>query len=157
MGRHAATFVVLFVFWLALSGHYSVFLICVGALSSLAVVAFLSALKVIDRQGQPYDLAWRGLAYWPWLVKEILVSAWSVSKAVLHPSPPASLAMRRVRASQKTPRGQNIYANSITLTPGTLTVELEGDTLLVHALQASSLDDLDQGEMDARVRHLEGA
>jgi multicomponent Na+:H+ antiporter subunit E len=65
--------------------------------------------------------------------------------------------MIRVQARQRTPRGVGIYGNSITLTPGTLTVAEDGNLLTVHALTAAGADDIETGAMDRRVAHFEGA
>ena len=62
---------------------------------------------------------------------------------------------KKIKASQRTPLGTVIYGNSITLTPGTLTVEVDQDNLFVHALCDSSLNELEVGEMDKRVSDLE--
>jgi multicomponent Na+:H+ antiporter subunit E len=65
--------------------------------------------------------------------------------------------MTVVRTSQKTPAGVATYANSITLTPGTITVEVSGNDLIVHALVRDGADDLEAGGMDRRVSQFEGA
>ncbi len=64
--------------------------------------------------------------------------------------------MLRVKAGQKTQVGVATYANSITLTPGTLTVGVDGSDLIVHALDGASADDLEAGKMDARVSRFDG-
>ena len=74
------------------------------------------------------------VTYFPWLIREIAKSAWAVTKIILHPSLPISPTMTVVRASQRTRVGVATYANSITLTPGTITVGVNGNELTVHAL-----------------------
>nr|TFG55115.1 MAG: sodium:proton antiporter [Hyphomicrobiales bacterium] len=112
-------------------------------------------LKFVDTTFA-FHLLPRAIAYWPWLVWEIIKSAWSVSLAVLNPRLPISPTLVRIKAGQKTAVGIATYANSITLTPGTLTVGVEGNNLLVHALSAEGADDLETGRMDARVCRFEG-
>ena len=62
---------------------------------------------------------------------------------------------KKIKVSQRTPLGTVIYGNSITLTPGTLTIEVDQGNLFVHALCDSSLNELEVGEMDKRVSDLE--
>ncbi|MDH3740771.1 MAG: Na+/H+ antiporter subunit E [Hyphomicrobiales bacterium] len=156
MLRHAGLVTVLFAFWLLLSGHYTTFLIAVGLATSVAVTVGLHSMKVVDEQAQPFELLAGAVTYWPWLAWEVLKSGLRVTRIVLDPSLPISPAMRQVRSSQKTVVGRATFANSITLTPGTISVALEGDKILVHALEAGSLDDLDEGTMDRRVVQFEG-
>ena len=93
----------------------------------------------------------------PWLIREIAKSAWAVTKIILHPSLPISPTMTVVRASQNTSAGIATYANSITLTPGTITVGVNGKELIVHALVVEGALDLEGGGMDRRVSRFEGA
>ena len=97
------------------------------------------------------------MTYWPWLAVEIAKSAWAVTKVVLSPSLPISPTMTVVTAGQKTGPGIATYANSITLTPGTITVGVDGNRLTVHALVKEGADDLEAGGMDARVTQFENA
>jgi multicomponent Na+:H+ antiporter subunit E len=148
----------LFLFWLALSGHYTPFLIVSGA-----VVAFVVALLGVrsgygDEEGHPIDYIAHGLVYWPWLVVEIAKSAWAVARIIIDPRLPISPRLIRTRASQRTAVGIATYANSITLTPGTITVEVNRreQEFLVHALTKDSAAGVEEGTMDRRVRAFEG-
>ena len=113
-----------FSFWLLLSGFFTAFLVGAGAASALAVVAFSRRMDVVDREGHPIHLSWRALTYWPWLIKEIVKSAWDVSKIILDPRLPISPTLVRFKPTQRTPEGLVTHANSITLTPGTISVEV---------------------------------
>ncbi len=146
---------VLFAFWLALSGHYTMFLVSFGAGSAVFCVYLAVRLRLVD-ESFAFHLLPRAALYWPWLVWQILKSAWSVSWKILHPGLPISPTMLRVKAGQKTQVGVATYANSITLTPGTLTVGVDGSDLIVHALDGASADDLEAGKMDARVSRFDG-
>ncbi len=145
----------LFAFWLALSGHTTLFLISLGALSAGLCTYLAIRLRFLDEAHASHLLP-RALVYWPWLIWEILKSAWSVSWIILNPRLPISPTMLRVKAGQKTAVGIVTYANSITLTPGTLTIGVDGDNLLVHALNSAGADDLESGRMDAQVSRFEG-
>ena len=148
---------VLFAFWLALSGHYTPVLIAAGIGSAALCVYFATRARVLDPEGHPIHLWLGAITYLPWLLREIVKSAWSVTKIILDPRLPISPTMTVVRASQKTPVGIATYANSITLTPGTITVEVSGNDLTVHALVRDGADDLEAGGMDRRVSEFEGA
>lgn len=147
---------VLFVFWLLLSGHYTVFLLSIGLITCTVVAVFLRSMRVVDEEAQSFHLLGRALVYWPWLLFEILKSSFGVARLIISPDLPISPTMRKVKASQKTALGVTIFANSITLTPGTIAVEREGDGILVHAIQKAGIEDLDGGEMDRRAAWFEG-
>ncbi len=149
---------VLFVFWLLLSGHFTPFLVISGAVCALLVAWLGTVLGYADEEGIPLELVPRGLLYWPWLVKEAALSALSVARIVVDPALPISPQLMRVKTSQKTAVGTTIYANSITLTPGTITVEVNrhDNELVVHALTKAAADGLAEGEMDRRVTVMEG-
>lgn len=142
---------VLFAFWVILSGYFTGFLLAAGLGSSILVLLFALRMTVIDREGYPMRLGLAALTYWPWLIVEIIKSAWEVSRIIMHPRLPISPTWVRVKASQRTAIGRVTYANSITLTPGTVTVDADGDEFLVHALTQAGADDLAGGEMDRRV------
>lgn len=154
---HAASvFLALYAFWLLLSGLFVPFLLAAGAGSALAVLAFARRMDVIDRESHPLHLGWRALfSYWPWLLWQIVKSSWDVSRRILDPRLPISPALARFRPSQKSELGLVIHANSITLTPGTVAVEVGPDEFLVHALTQEAAAGLAGSEMDRRIAALE--
>jgi multicomponent Na+:H+ antiporter subunit E len=154
--RYVSLTAFLFTFWLALSGHYTPVLVTAGAASAAVCVLAAVRMRVADREGHPIELFWGTVTYYPWLIREIAKAAWSVTKIILHPRLPISPAMTIVRASQKTAAGVATYANSITLTPGTITVGVNGRDLTVHALVREGALDLQGGGMDRRVSRFEG-
>jgi multicomponent Na+:H+ antiporter subunit E len=143
--------IVLFLFWLALSGHYTNFLLAAGAGAALLCVFVTARLRIADAEGHPVQFLRGALTYFPWLFWEIAKSAWAVTKLILHPRLPISPTMTKVIASQRTTVGIVTYANSITLTPGTITTGVKGNVLTVHALVRDGAADLEAGGMDARV------
>jgi multicomponent Na+:H+ antiporter subunit E len=147
--------VFLFTFWLALSGHYTPILIGAGAGCTLFTVFAARRMRTTDREGHPIHLIWGAVTYWPWLAREIAKSAWAVTKIILHPRLPISPTMTVVHASQQSSVGIATYANSITLTPGTITVGARRNKLTVHALVRDGALDLEAGGMDARVSQFE--
>ncbi len=146
----------LLAFWLILSGHYTSFLLAMGVLSVILVVLAANRMHIIDDEGEPVELLAAAPSYWLWLYIEIAKSAWSVTKLVLDPRLPISPTFTKIRASQKTAAGKATYANSITLTPGTITTGVEGDVFTVHAIVKEGADDLEAGGMDKRVSQFEG-
>lgn len=147
----------LYAFWLLLSGFFTAFLMGAGFACALAVVWFARRMDVIDREGHPIHLGWRSLMYWPWLLAEVAVSAWQVAKIIVRPSLPISPTLVRVSPSQKTDLGLVVHANSITLTPGTISVEVSGEEILVHALTREGAEGVANGAMDRRVTAFEGS
>ncbi|MGD9921359.1 MAG: Na+/H+ antiporter subunit E [Pseudorhodoplanes sp.] len=147
---------VLFAFWLALSGHYKPMLVIAGALAAVLCVLAAIRMRIADKEGHPVELVRGAITYWPWLSWEIVKSGWAVTKVLLHPRLPISPTMTAIRASQKTTAGLATYANSITLTPGTMTVGVSGGEFTIHALVRDNALDLEAGGMDRRVSQFEG-
>jgi multicomponent Na+:H+ antiporter subunit E len=145
----------LFVFWLLLSGIYTPFLVLAGLGASIAVALLARRMEITDREGLPIHLALAALAYWPWLLKEIVKSAWRVSRIILDPRLPISPTLVRFKPSQKTTVALATHANSITLTPGTITVEADSEEFLVHALTREGAASVAGSEMDRRVSRLD--
>ncbi len=146
----------LLLFWLALSGHFTLWLVAMGILSAVATALAARRMGVADDEGHPVQLIVGAFTYLPWLGWEIAKSAWGVTRIILHPRLPISPTMTVVKASQRTAAGIASYANSITLTPGTITVGVNGNDLTVHALVREGALDLEAGGMDARARRFEG-
>ncbi len=145
----------LFATWVLLSGHYTPLLLGLGLASVVFVVAIALRMDVVDHEGHPVHLTTRFLGYWIWLSVEIVKANIDVARRIWSPSLPIDPVMIRLRTSQPTELGQVIYANSITLTPGTVSVRLKGDEVLVHAVAGDMAEDLAGGEMDRRVTRLE--
>jgi len=154
---HAASLTVaLFAFWYLLSGHHELMLLILGVLSSLIVVWIALRMDVIDHESHPIHLSARLPGYWLWLLWEIAKSSITVARIVWSRKPAISPTVIRVTPSQHSNLGRVVYANSITLTPGTVTMHVEDTHLDVHALTAALAQDLAQGAMDRRITRLEG-
>jgi multicomponent Na+:H+ antiporter subunit E len=156
MVRFISLTLVLFAFWLALSGHYAPVLVAAGLASACFCAVAARRMRSLDDEGHPLYLVLGALTYYPWLVWEIVKSAWSVTKIILHPALPISPTITRIRATQRGAAAIATYANSITLTPGTLTIGVNGNELIVHALTRNGALDLEAGHMDRRVTQFEG-
>lgn len=155
--RALSLVVILFAFWLLLSGYFAPFLLTMGVASAVAVAMLGRRMDLVDHEGHPIHLSWRLILYWPWLFKEIAKSAWDVARIILSPRLPISPTLVRAKTSQKTTVGLVTYANSITLTPGTISVDVKKGEILVHALTRDGAAGLLEGEMDRRVTRFEGS
>ncbi|MEM7165033.1 MAG: Na+/H+ antiporter subunit E [Planctomycetota bacterium] len=156
--RKLSLFVTLYVFWLVLSGQFhNTFLMVVGAVCCAGVTAFSARMGIVDEEGHPIEWLARFVPYAAWLLWQILLSNIDVARRVWMPGSNISPRMVEVPYSTKTDVGTVTYANSITLTPGTVTVSVGEETLLVHALTEESAAALETGEMLERVLKLEGA
>ena len=154
--RAASLAVFLAILWLLLSGHFSEPLLLVLGVASVLLVVFIALRKeVSDPEGHPVHLIVRMVLYWPWLLKEIVLANIDVAKAILRTPMAIEPSVFTVRGSQKSELGRVIYANSITLTPGTVTIDLENDKLTVHALTRAGFEGVKSGEMDRRVAWFE--
>ena len=158
MFRLLATALVLAVVWILWSGHFEPLVVGFGAASVLLTVVFAKRLKILDEEGQPMGIFLVRLpVFVPWLIWQIIVSNIQVAKIILHPRLPIRSHLMRVPASQKTALGQVIYANTITITPGTVSLDLRDDVILVHALDDSLASQDDEGASDRMICWLEGS
>lgn len=146
---------VLAVFWLLNSGQYSLLMLMFGC-ASIFFVRFLTAkMTVVDRESLPIYLSPNIFGYLLWLCKEIILANLTVLQKIWFGNKSLSPTFTKISISQTTDMGKVIYANSITLTPGTVAVDLKDNQILVHALDYKSVESLELGEMDTRVTELE--
>lgn len=155
MAKLIALSTALFAFWLALSGHYTPFLLVMGLASTLLCVYIAQRMGLVDSETVPTQVRLSLFGYWLWLVIEIIKSNWQVGRMVLSRKIELSQRIVLVPSSQTTDMGRVIFANSITLTPGTVTIETADHAMLVHALDASFVPPMD--DMGRRVSAVEGA
>lgn len=134
MTKALGLLVALFALWLALSGYFKPFLLIVGFLSCLFTVLLARRMNLLDDEAVPLQLRLTLPLYWSWLGGEIFKSALAVSKIILSPRIVLDQQLIAVESPLKTDMGHVIFANSITLTPGTATVEAAPGKFLVHAL-----------------------
>jgi multicomponent Na+:H+ antiporter subunit E len=143
------------IFWLVNSGHYTTLLLLIGAGSVAFVVYIAQRMDMVDHESQPIHLTMKLPFYYLWLIKEVIKSNVKVVKQIWLGNSGISPTVATITTHQKTDMGQVIYANSITLTPGTVSIDMDGDQITVHALFADDIEALKAGEMDRRVCHLE--
>ena len=142
-------------FWLLISDYNTALILSLGVVSVVFVLYISHRMDVVDHESQPLHLTVKLPGFYVWLIKEIVSTNILVVKHIWLGNKSISPTMTSIKANQKTDIGKVIYANSITLTPGTVSVALEGDQIWVHALVCESIKDLEAGEMDRRVTELE--
>ena len=150
----------LYATWVLLSGHYDGLLLSLRFLSIVLVVAIAQRMAIVDRETYPVPLnpgaLLHWLSYWLWLAGEVYEANLDVARRILSPSLPIKPSVFVIKASQRTDLGRVTYANSITLTPGTICIDLQGDNMEIHALTQEAAKALQSGEMDRRVTEMEG-
>ena len=135
--------------WLVLSGHYTPLLLWFGVISCTFVVFLAWNGNFFNGDIKPEQLFVKVPFYWAWLSSEILKSNVATAKAIwTYDFDPEVFS---IRATQKNENGLANYANSISLTPGTVTVSIKDNVFLVHALTAKMGDDVRSGTMDSKV------
>ena len=144
------------VLWLLLSGLYKPLLIFFGIVSVGLVLWFVARMDARDNDRLVLAIgAVATIQYLAWLMVEIAKSNWAVTKIIVARTMPIRQNLFRIPYTQRSDLAQVIFANSITLTPGTITVETETGEFLVHALayEDSDLDSL--ADMDRHVTAIE--
>jgi multicomponent Na+:H+ antiporter subunit E len=152
-----ALWVALAAVWMLWSGHTEPFMLLLGGGSCLFVIVCCRRMGILDGETVPLWLGIRPfLQYAPWLVKEICKANLDVTRRILARTLPISPTMTDVRPSQRTELGRVILANSITLTPGTVSVDVTDRAIRVHSLTVEGVVGDSLLEMDRRVHRLEG-
>jgi multicomponent Na+:H+ antiporter subunit E len=147
----------LFGLWVVLSGHSEPLLLGFGLLSAGFVLFIALRMDIADHEGHPIHLNIMALGqYWVWLLKEIVKANLDVTRRVLRPSLPISPTIVSLETTQRSDVGRVIHANSITLTPGTVSIDVEGTIIEVHCLSKEAAQGMQTGEMDRRVTEIEG-
>ncbi len=137
--------------WLGLSGYFKPMLLTLGAISVVLVVALSARMKITDYETAPYLMIPVTLHYFVWLFVEIIKANVAVVKAVLSPNMEISPTLTKIPLPQKDDISKVMFANSITLTPGTVSVLMEEDHILVHALLNEMSAPEDFSEMGERA------
>ncbi|MEX2324201.1 MAG: Na+/H+ antiporter subunit E [Nitriliruptoraceae bacterium] len=152
--RSTFAFVLLLGFWIALSGHYSVLFGAMGVVSAAVCTWFASRLlesTVGGAERHPrIHLFWLFI-YCGWLLGRMAVGAVQVAHIVLNPKKPPQPGILQFRTQLSSPAARTMLANSITLVPGTITLDVEGDLLTVHSFTPNAVDDLADANMQNRI------
>lgn len=154
--RFILHFLSLAVLWWLLSGQTAPFLLECGVVVCLFTAWISSRMGLVDEESQPYGMLPRVVLFAPWLFWQVVLSNWDVVKRVWTPGLGIAPEIIKVPCEMKTAFGRVTFANSITMTPGTVTIDVGTDEFLVHALHAEAAAGLLDGEMHRRVLKTEG-
>lgn len=136
--------------WWVLSGYTKPLLLTLGAISIGLVLLMTYRMRILDRETAPYTTILQTLAYFAWLFREIVKANVAVVRAVLSPDLEVSPKMTKISTKGQSDLAKTMFANSITLTPGTVSIDLQEDHILVHALLSEMSDPEDFVEMGNR-------
>ncbi len=142
--------------WLLWSGLYKPLLLGLGIFSCVLTIYIKHRMEYFQTEMFALQFGRRLVGYWLWLAKEVVKSSLDVARIILTPSLPISPEVVTIKASCEQPVDQATLANSITLTPGTLALDVYKGEITVHALTKAGADELRKGEMDRRILALRG-
>jgi multicomponent Na+:H+ antiporter subunit E len=149
--------VVLSIVWLLWSGLYKPLLISLGALSVVVTMIFAVRMKFFDHAEGLGSMALRLPGYWLWLLKEILVSSVQVTRIVLSPKLDIQPRTVKILSEPGSELPQVILGNSITLSPGTITIDIDEKEVLVHCISEAGARDMESGDLLRRIDRLKGS
>lgn len=152
MGYFLGLLIAMGALWFGLSGHTSTLILSLGAVSVFLSAILAYRFDILDRESSPYARLPQLIIYWFWLVIEIIKANWTVIKACLKSDLDINPALVKVKTGCESDLARTVFANSITLTPGTVSVAIEGDKILVHALYEQEAHPEAFVEMDRRSR-----
>jgi multicomponent Na+:H+ antiporter subunit E len=152
--RTASLLALLIAAWVLWSGQFQPLLLVLGAISCLLTAYLTRRMGYFDDNLFALRFGARLFGYWAWLAKEVVRSSIEVARVVVNPRLPISPQIVEIQATASHPVDQAILGNSITLTPGTLALDVHRGRIQVHCLTQAGADDLQSGEMDRRVAAL---
>jgi multicomponent Na+:H+ antiporter subunit E len=148
-----STFVVA-ILWLLLSGHFSALMLSLGGLSVLLVIWFLRRMDRVDGELGFLPVGPRLVRYLVWLMWQVVLSNIDLVRRIWDPALPIRPTWQRLDIQVRSPLAKTLYANSITLTPGTLTTDVKEDYFMVHSLSPEGMEALQQGTMERQIQRL---
>ena len=142
------------IIWLLLSGHYTTLILSLGALSVLVVTWFVWRMDRGDGELGVLPMRPRLLNYLLWLRWQVVLSSIDLVRRIWDPTLPIRPTWQRLDIKVTSPLAKMLYANSITLTPGTLTTDVREDHFMVHSLTSDGIDELRKGRMEKQIQRL---
>jgi multicomponent Na+:H+ antiporter subunit E len=139
--------ILLFALWLGLSGQINALMISLGLASTIVIVAITHRMDVIDHETYPAHMNLLLLRFWLFLAREVIVANIDVVKRIFRPGKNISPQLFELPLTLKTDLSRVIYANAITMTPGTVSMNLDKKTVTVHTLSIEAAQDLSSGRM----------
>ncbi len=141
----------LFALWLGLSGQINALMISLGLASTIAIVAITHRMDSIDHETYPAHMNLLLLRFWLFLAREVVIANIDVVKRIFRPGKNISPQLFELPLTLKTDLSRVIYANAITMTPGTVSANLDKKTVTVHTLSIEAAEDLSSGRMASAV------
>ena len=141
-------------FWLMLSGHFEALILGFGVISVLLVTWFLRRMDRVDGMPGLFRPGFAAFSYFAWLMWQVVLANIDVARRIWNPSLPIRPTWQRLDTTVATAMEKTLYANSITLTPGTLTTDVREDHFMIHALDPEGIVALRKGEMERRIRRI---
>ena len=141
----------LFVFWILLSASFEWVHLCLGLICSLAVAWVNSGHSPFIPKFRIWS---RVLLYIPWLFYKIIQSSLHLTKLILHPALPIDPKLISLESNLNHHAAVVLFGNSVTLTPGTITAEVDRNHLIVHAMDKVSSDDITSKEMELKIAEI---
>jgi multicomponent Na+:H+ antiporter subunit E len=152
--RYIRSTLVVAILWLLLSGHYTALILSLGVLSVLIVTWFLWRMDRVDGELGVVPIRPRLLYYLLWLMWQVVLSNIDLVRRILDPALPIQPTWQRLDIKVTSTLAKTLYANSITLTPGTLTTDVGEDHFMVHSLSPEGIEELRKGEMERQIQRL---
>jgi len=137
----------LFALWLGLSGQLNIFMLSLGLVSTLLIVYLAHRMDFIDEDIYPAHMTVLLLRFWMFLAREVIVANIDVIRRIFRPGKNISPQLFELPLTLKTDLSRVIYANAITMTPGTVSANLDKKTITIHTLSIESAQDLSSGRM----------
>ena len=152
--RYIRSVLFIAIIWLLLSGHYTTLILSLGVLSVLAVTWFVWRMDRVDGELGVLPMRPRLLKYLLWLMWQVVLSNIDLVRRIWDPTLPIRPTWQRLDIKVTSPLAKMLYANSITLTPGTLTTNVREDHFMVHSLTSEGIDELRKGRMEKQIQRL---
>ena len=152
--RYIRSSLIVAVVWLLLSGHYTALILSFGAVSLLIVVWFKWRMDRVDEKLDVLPMRPRVLYYLLWLMWQVVLSNIDLVRRIWDPTLPIRPTWQRLDIKVTSSLAKTLYANSITLTPGTLTTDVREDHFMVHSLSPDGIEDLRKGGMEEQIQRL---
>lgn len=141
-------------FWWLMSGHNAALLISLGVTSVVVVLILIYRLNIVDINISTIQLSQKLPRFILWLMKDIVLSNVNVAINVWRKKPQLNPKVFTISVPEKSDLATVIYANAITVTPGTITINIENNTMTVHALMDNATTNIHSGEKAAMVTKL---
>jgi len=152
--RYIRTVLFVAIIWLLFSGHYTALILSLGGLSVLIVTWFIRRMDRVDGELGVLPMRPRVLYYLLWLMWQVVLANVDLVRRIWDPTLPIRPTWQRLDIKVTSALAKTLYANSITLTPGTLTTDVKDDHFMVHSLSSDGIDELRKGGMEKQIQRL---